>query len=84
MHFSLNLDVQTTERRSYDLLDMVAETGGMIEFFVIFFSLMAHKFSNLRLKALLTNRIYWVDQSTKETILKNTKFTDQQLKQQYL
>ena len=59
---------------------MVAETGGMIEFFVIFFSLLANQFSNLRLKAILINRIYWVSQSTKETILKNTKFTDTELK----
>ena len=76
VHFSLNLDVTTMERRTYDVLDMVENTGGMIEFLFIVFSFASYHFSSLRLKALITNRIYWVAQSTKETILKNTKFTD--------
>ena len=60
VHFSLNLDIRTTERKTYDLLDVFENTGGMIEFFWLFFTLLTMPFSMLRLKALITNRIYWI------------------------
>jgi len=78
VHFSLNLDVRTTERKTYDLLDMIENTGGMMEFIYLLFTCASFSFSALRLKALITNRIYWVTESTKELIMKNTKPTAQE------
>ena len=65
VHFELNLDVKHTERTTYDLLDMISDIGGVIEFCYIVFNLFAVQFSKVRLKALLTSRLFQLTRGLK-------------------
>ena len=60
LHFYLNQDVNATDRSTYDLLDLVSDIGGILEVVVAFFALISVQLqvSHLRLKALLTNRLF--------------------------
>ena len=57
-HVYLNPDVRTTERSTYDLLDCVSDVGGIIEVVVAFFGIITAQYSRLKLKAVLTNRLF--------------------------
>lgn len=60
VHFHLNDDIVFTERATYDLLDWISDIGGMYEFLVTLFGLFTYKFASIRLKALMTNRLFHV------------------------
>lgn len=66
VHFMLDQDIQTTERETYSFLAFVGDIGGLNEFLMIFFGLMASPFASTRMKALLTNRLHHVSQQTEE------------------
>ena len=60
--FSANLflsqDIESIDRTTYDLLDMAGDIGGVLEILLFIFKTLSHKFSALRLKAIITNRIF--------------------------
>lgn len=56
--FVLNMDVQYTDRTSYDLLNMMGDVGGVLEVLVILFQLIASPFAIIRIKAILANRLF--------------------------
>ena len=52
------MDIQHTDRTSYDVLNMMGDVGGVLEILLILFNLIAHSFSILRIKAIVTNRLF--------------------------
>ena len=60
----MNPDVTTTERTTYDVLDMISDIGGLLEICKVVFGVIAVKFSQVRLKALLTNRLFELSEKT--------------------
>jgi hypothetical protein len=64
VHFHLNDDIIFTERATYDLLDLISDIGGTYEFLGTLFGLFTYQFANMRLSALMTNRLYHVIDET--------------------
>ena len=56
--FNLNMEVQHTDRTSYDFLNMMGDVGGVLEILLIIFNLIANSFSILRIKAIVTSRLF--------------------------
>ena len=56
--FDLNMDIMHTDRATYDLLDMLGDVGGVMEILTTGFGLLASPFAILRIKAILTNRLF--------------------------
>ena len=65
VHMLLDADIRTTERETYSFFAYVGDIGGLTEFLLMFFGYLAKPFSQMRIKALLTNRLYHVTQHTK-------------------
>lgn len=59
VHFQENPDTLSTERTNIDLMDLFSEIGGTLEFLKSIISVIAIKFSHLRLQALLTSRLFF-------------------------
>jgi hypothetical protein len=58
IHFQMNTDIAVTERHTYDLLDLCSDIGGVLEFMRTFCSMLVSSFSLIRLKAIITNKLY--------------------------
>ena len=52
------MEVQHTDRTSYDFLNLMGDLGGVGEFLVIVFKLCAAPFAIIRIKAIVTNRLF--------------------------
>ena len=64
--FDLNMDIQHTDRTSYDVLNMMGDVGGVLGFLFTVFSFMASPFADLRIKAILTNRLFHMSPDNRE------------------
>ena len=64
VHFHLNDNIVFTERATYDLLDYISDLGGMYEALATLFGLLTFKMANIRLKALMTNRLFHLKEET--------------------
>ncbi len=60
IHYLLDPDLDQTERETYGFLDFVGDIGGLIDFLIISFGFLAHPFASMRMKALLSNRLFHV------------------------
>jgi hypothetical protein len=58
MAFALSPDINQIDRTSYDLLNLLADIGGLLEILSILLRMMALPFSRIRLKALLTSKVF--------------------------
>jgi hypothetical protein len=58
MAFILNPDIIQIDRTSYDLLNLLADIGGLLEILSILLRMLALPFSRIRLKALLTSKVF--------------------------
>ena len=56
--FDLNMDIQHTDRTSYDVLNMMGDVGGVLEILLAVFKMIASPFAVLRIKAIVTNRLF--------------------------
>ena len=56
--FQIDQDIYKIERSTYDLLDLIGDVGGMLEFFLFTFKMLALPFQVFRLYALIANRIF--------------------------
>jgi len=64
----LSLDSKQTSRHTYSLLELFGDVGGILEFCSVFFGLFAVRFSKQRLDAILTNRLYHVNDQNKKLV----------------
>jgi len=80
IHFELDLNVQHTDRTSYDVLNMVSDVGGVLEILTVLFKLIASWFASLRIKAFITSQLIHMSTESKEKVFGGTKPSDQQLK----
>ena len=67
----MNLDIYKTDRSTYDILDLIRDIGGILEILSVIIYFLAGNFSKLRLKALLSNRLYQLNTDIREYITKN-------------
>lgn len=58
LHIKLDPDIYKIDRATYDLLDLIGDVGGVLEFCVVLFKLICMPFALIRLRALITNRIF--------------------------
>ena len=56
--FHLSMDGQQISRQTYGILDLFGDVGGLFELFKIFFGFIALPFSQIRMAAFLTNRLF--------------------------
>jgi hypothetical protein len=65
------MDIKTTDRQTYGILDYLGDLGGLTEIMKIIIGLLIAPLAKMRLSAIMINRLYHVsdDDSTKE--LKN-------------
>ena len=66
----LSLDSKQTNRDTYSILELFGDVGGIMELCSVFFGLFAVRFSKQRLDALLTNRLYHVNDENQDLIEK--------------
>ena len=58
-----------TNRVTYDLLALLSDIGGVFEVVTVVFGAMAAKYSQVRLEALLANRLFYLNSVASEEIL---------------
>ena len=63
---SLNVDIETTERSTYGVLDFLGDIGGLAELLQLAVSWFLYKLSGMRLNALMINRLYHVSSTDLE------------------
>jgi hypothetical protein len=59
----MSYDMMTINRETYDFLKWMGDIGGMITIFNVALAFFATRFGALRMKALLTNRLYHLTMS---------------------
>ena len=82
--FLLDQDIRYTDRTTYDLLDMFSDIGGLLEIFSLILSMLNYPFARLRLKAVLTSKLFVLSNHVQKTILNKENFTDYQLEKRWL
>ena len=65
VYFKASPNIKMSDRQTYDILNLVGDVGGFIEMLKIFFGLFVGQFSRLRMKALLTNRLFYSSHATR-------------------
>ena len=78
--FEVDPHILQTDRSTYDLMELFSDIGGAIEFLKVGFGFFALKFSQLRMQAFITNRLF---QKTFDTI-KETELMAKSSKQSSL
>ena len=58
-----------TTRVTYDFLDFIGDIGGVLEFILFSFQIVAKLFSSLRFKSLITNRLSQISYTSRRAIL---------------
>jgi len=58
VNWQLDQDIYKIERSTYDLLDLIGDVGGVLEFFLFAFKALCLPFQTMRLYALIANRVY--------------------------
>jgi len=56
--FGLNPDIKHTDRTAYDLLNWMGDIGGVLETLLLAFHAIIYYFSIIRIKALISNRLF--------------------------
>ena len=75
VHFELNMDVEYIHRKSYDLLNMGVEIGGVLKVLMIIFSLIASPFAVVRIEAIITSRLFHLSMENKQEIFGELKLS---------
>ena len=58
IHYVIDNDLRETKRYSASIIDLICEIGGLLKFLIFFSYWLARPFAQLRLKALVTNRLF--------------------------
>ena len=56
VEIELSMDINHTDRTTYDFLNFFGDIGGVLEVFTALFGLIAGHFATLKIKAIVTNR----------------------------
>ena len=68
MEFQVNSDLKSSDRVTYSAVDLFGDLGGVIELCQLTVGLFALKFSQMRLYALITNRLYHLSFDSRQLI----------------
>jgi hypothetical protein len=60
------MDIETTERATYGILDFLGDIGGLAELLQLAVSWALYRLSGMRLNALMINRLYHVSSTDSE------------------
>jgi hypothetical protein len=63
---------------------MFSDIGGLLEIFSLILSMLNYPFARLRLKAVLTSKLFVLSNHVQKTILNKENFTDYQLEKRWL
>ena len=63
MEYKLSMNVANTERETLSLFDYLGDLGGLAEILLITAGLFVHRFSRVRLNALMINRLFHISNS---------------------
>ena len=74
--FQLSMDIEHTDRTSYDFLNMMGDVGGVISILTITFGFLASPFAILKINAILTNRLFHLSSQNMETLFGEKRLTD--------
>ena len=69
------MDIQHTDRTSYDVLNMMGDVGGVLEILLAVFKMIASPFAVLRIKAIVTNRLFQLSADNRQSILGKVNLT---------
>jgi len=79
IEFDLNMDVQYTDRASYDFLNWMGDVGGSLEILLLACNMIAYSFSIIRIKAIITNRLFRLSAANQQSILRQVDLSEKQL-----
>ena len=65
-HIQLNPEYVNTERESYDFFNLIGDIGGILEMLTVIWGCFVYPFTDMRIMALVTNRLYHVSSKTSE------------------
>jgi hypothetical protein len=75
LEFMLSNDITRNDREIYGAFDYIGDIGGVYTIFHVIFGFIAFAFSNKRMEALLTNRLYHVSEASAELVNSWRTFT---------
>ena len=84
IEFDLNMDIEYTDRTSYDLLNWMGDVGGVFETLFVACNVLAYFFSIFKIKAIVTNRLYRLSSENQKSIFGPIQLSDNQLKDYFL
>ena len=76
IHFELDMDIQHTDRTSYDVLNMTSDVGGVLEILTMIFKLIAAGFASLRIQAIFTSNMSHLSEESKQLFFGSRKLTE--------
>jgi hypothetical protein len=74
--FTLNSGIKHTDRTTYDLLDWMGDIGGVLETLLLAFRAIAFYFSFIKIKALVSNRLFRLSAKNKISIFGQVNLTE--------
>ena len=77
--FNLNLDITYTDRTAYDCLNWMGDIGGVLEILLIACSSFASSFAVLRIKALVSSRMFRLSAENRQSIFGRVDLSEKQL-----
>ena len=78
------MDIKYTDRTSYDGLNLMGDVGGVLEIIVIVFHMMSMSFSILRIKAIVTSRMFRLSAENTKAIFGQANLSEKQVTNHYL
>ena len=80
LDFSLDMDIQHTDRTSYDILNMTGDVGGLIEVLLIAFTILAVPFRKITIAAIVTSKVFHLSVDNVKQIFNKNTLSKEELK----
>ena len=79
IEFNLNLDITYTDRTAYDFLNWMGDIGGVLEILLLACNAIALPFSVIRIKALVSNRMFHLSAANQQSLFGRVDLSEKQL-----
>jgi hypothetical protein len=79
VEFELTMDVQYTDRTAYDFLNWMGDIGGVLEILLLACNAIAFPFSIIRIKTLISNRVFHLSAATQQSLFGQVDLSEKQL-----
>jgi len=70
------MDIHITDRTAYDCLDWMGDIGGVLEILMIICNAIACSFSILKIKAIVSNRLFRLSTENKQSIFGQVQLSE--------